>query len=112
MASCANIIPPIGELKPADIAAATPHPINISFDKSPPILLFIKFPIVPPKWTNGPYWPTDAPPLADTKAEKVDKKPVLVSSWLLGLWALKITSAGPWYLVISRTFFTRMIICH
>ena len=49
IASWAKIIPPIGELKPAEIAAATPQPINISFDKSPSTFLLIKFPIVPPR---------------------------------------------------------------
>ena len=29
------------------------------------------------------------PPLAETKAEKVDKKPVFVSNSLEGLWRLK-----------------------
>ena len=85
MASCAKIIPPIGELKPAEIAAATPHPINISFDKSPFILLLIKFPIVPPRCTKGPYWPTDAPPLAEMKAEKVERNPVFTSNSEVGL---------------------------
>ena len=58
-----------GGIKPAEIAAATPQPMKMSFDKSPGILLLIKFPIVPPRWTNGPYCPTDAPPLAEIKAE-------------------------------------------
>ena len=49
IASCANIIPPIGELKPAEMAAATPQPIKISLDKRPGTCLFIKLPIVPPK---------------------------------------------------------------
>ncbi len=96
-------------MKPADIAAATPHPINISFDKRPPILLFIKFPIVPPRCTNGPYCPTDAPPLAEIKAEKVERKPVLRSNSEVGLWALKITSAGPWYHEMFNNLFTNII---
>ena len=95
IASWAKIIPPIGELNPADIAAATPHPIKISFESKPGSTLFKILPIVPPRWTKGPYCPTDAPPLADTNAAKVDKKPVFGSSCSEGLCALKITSAGP-----------------
>ena len=110
IASCANIIPPIGALKPAEMAAATPQPINISFDKSPLIFLLIKFPIVPPRCTKGPYWPTDAPPLAEIKAEKVDRKPVLTSNSVVGLCALKMTSAGPWYLEIFSNLFTKIIV--
>ena len=70
MASCAKIIPPIGELNPAEIAAATPHPMNVSFVSKSGNRLFIILPIVPPKCTRGPYCPTEAPPLAETKAEK------------------------------------------
>ena len=55
MASCAKIFPPIGELNPAEIAAATPHPINVSLDINPGIALFKMFPIVPPRCTKGPY---------------------------------------------------------
>ena len=104
------MIPPIGELKPAEIAAATPHPINISFDKSPPIFLLIKFPIVPPRCTKGPYWPTDAPPLAEINAENVERSPVFTSNSEVGLWALKITSAGPWYLEMFSNLFTKIIV--
>lgn len=103
------MIPPIGELKPAEIAAATPHPISVSFVKSLVNFLFIKFPIVPPRCTSGPYCPTEAPPLAETKAEKVDENPVFASSSCDGLWALSMTSAGPWYLEIFKVFFTRII---
>ena len=103
-------MPPIGELKPAEIAAATPHPIKMSFDNSLGTFLFMRFPIVPPRCTNGPYCPTDAPPLAEMKAENVDKKPVLASSSLVGLCALKITSAGPWYREIFNILFTNNIV--
>ena len=65
--------------------------------------------MVPPKCTKGPYCPTDAPPLADTKAEKVDKNPVLGSRSCDGLCALSITSAGPWYLSIFSVLFTKII---
>ena len=55
MASCAKSIPASGALKPAAIAAATPHPINMSGL----ILSLKKFlmnrPIVDPKCTSGPY---------------------------------------------------------
>ena len=110
IASCANIIPAIGALKPAEIAAATPQPIKISFDNSPLIFLLIKFPIVPPRCTKGPYWPTDAPPPADIKAENVDRKPVLISNSVVGLCALNMTSAGPWYLDILSNFFNIIIV--
>ena len=65
--------------------------------------------MVPPRCTKGPYCPTDAPPLADTKAEKVDKNPVLGSRSCDGLCALSITSAGPWYLSIFSVLFTKII---
>ena len=65
--------------------------------------------MVPPRCTKGPYCPTDAPPLADTKAEKVDKNPVLESRSCDGLCALSITSAGPWYLLIFSVLFTKII---
>ena len=65
--------------------------------------------MVPPRCTKGPYCPTDAPPLADTKAEKVDKNPVLGSSSCDGLCALSITSAGPWYLSIFNVLLTKII---
>ena len=99
----------MGELKPAEIAAATPQPMKMSFDKSPGIFLLRKFPIVPPKWTNGPYCPTDAPPLAEIKAENVERNPVFVSNSVVGLWALKITSAGPWYRDMLSNLFTIII---
>ena len=38
----------MGELNPAEIAAATPHPIKTSFDNKPGILWLIKCPMVPP----------------------------------------------------------------
>ena len=85
IASWAKIIPPIGELKPAEMAAATPQPMNTSFDNRPFILLLIKFPIVPPRCTKGPYWPTDAPPLAEIKAENVERNPVFMSNSVVGL---------------------------
>ena len=53
--------------------------------------------------------PTEAPPEADTKAAKVDKNPVFTSKSVPLLCALKITSAGPWYLAILRYFFTIII---
>ena len=49
IASCAKIIPPIGELNPAEIAAATPQPIKVSLESQPGVNLFIKLPMVPPK---------------------------------------------------------------
>ena len=53
--SCAKIIPAIGEENPAEIAAATPAPIIISWGISGMnVLLLKKAPNVPPKWTNGP----------------------------------------------------------
>ena len=53
--------------------------------------------------------PTDAPPLAEINAENVERNPVLASNSVDGLWALKITSAGPWYRDILSIFFTKII---
>ena len=109
IASWAKIMPPIGELNPAEIAAATPQPMKVSFVRRWGDFLFMRFPIVPPRCTKGPYCPTDAPPLADTKAEKVDKNPVLGSRSCEGECALSITSAGPWYLSIFNVLLTKII---
>ena len=49
IASCANMMPPIGELKPAEIAAATPQPINTSLVSIVCVYLLISDPIVPPR---------------------------------------------------------------
>ena len=45
----------MGELNPAEIAAATPHPIRVSFVKTLEERRFIRLPIVPPRCTSGPY---------------------------------------------------------
>ena len=37
IASCANITPTIGALKPAEMAAATPQPINMSVENLLPV---------------------------------------------------------------------------
>ena len=95
IASCANIIPPIGELKPAEIAAATPHP-KMSFDNSLGTFLFMRFPIVPPRCTNGPYCPTDAPPLAEMKAKMLIKTSFSIQ-FISRTVCAQTTSAGPWY---------------
>ena len=68
-------MPAIGALKPAEIAAATPQPINTSLLK----LSFAKklenmTPIVPPRCTIGPYWPREAPPARDMNDAKTEKK--------------------------------------
>ena len=53
--SWAKIIPAIGELKPAEIAAATPAPIIISWGMlGIKVLLLKNAPKVPPKCTRGP----------------------------------------------------------
>ena len=55
-ASCANTIPAIGELNPAEIAAATPQPIRISLPRFKPLSqLDKKHPNEPPMCTIGPY---------------------------------------------------------
>ena len=81
-ASCAKTIPAIGALNPAAMAPATPQPINMSVLSAPPVVCLRKLPIVAPKCTSGPYWPTDAPPLAEMKAARVDPKPDFTSSSL------------------------------
>ena len=79
--SCANIMPAIGALNTDDIAAATPAPIMISCGMlSINFLLLIYAAQVAPKWTNGPYNPTEAPPLIEKKETIVDVKPNLISS--------------------------------
>ena len=82
MASCAKTKPAMGALKPAAMAPATPHPINTSVVRTPPVICLRKLPIVAPKCTSGPYCPTDAPPLAEMKAASVDPKPARTSSSL------------------------------
>ena len=86
-ASCAKIMPPIGALNPADIAAATPQLIKTSGG----IILTLvicerKLAILAPKFTNGPYWPTGAPALNETSAAKVDPTPRFKSSSLSVRW--------------------------
>ncbi len=87
MASWANTIPAIGAPKPAEIAPATPQPMNTSIEKIPPVTRRNRLPITPPKCTSGPYWPTEAPPLAEINAAKVEANPFLWSSWLSGICA-------------------------
>ena len=82
IASWANMTPAIGALKPAEIAAATPHPMKISVEI--PLLenRFSALPITAPKCTSGPYWPTEAPPEALKKATSVEDKPDFISNSL------------------------------
>ena len=54
-ASWANTMPARGALKPAEMAAATPQPKNISWDIFDASKRFNQMPMVPPKCTNGPY---------------------------------------------------------
>ena len=74
-------MPAIGALKTDDIAAATPAPIIISCG-----ILGINFLLlrnvaqVAPKCTNGPYIPTEAPPLIEKKQAIVERKPAFISS--------------------------------
>ena len=103
IASCAKTIPAIGALKPAAMAPATPQPMNISVLSTPPVVCRKKLPIVAPKWTSGPYWPTDAPPLAEMKAASVDPKPDLISSSLSLRCAAWMASAGPCHRLIPNT---------
>ena len=55
IASCAKTKPAIGALKPADIAAATPQPINIPGGSLFEVKLSKNVAIVAPKCTRGPY---------------------------------------------------------
>ena len=74
-------MPAKGALKTDEIAAATPAPIIMScgiFGKN--FLLLINAAQVAPKCTNGPYRPTEAPPLIEKKQAIVDRKPALISS--------------------------------
>ena len=67
------MIPASGAPKPAEIAPATPHPRNTSVDSKSLVSALSEVPIVAPRWTNGPYCPTEAPPLALISATKVDR---------------------------------------
>ena len=101
--------PAKGALNPAEIAAATPHPIKISG-----FILNLKYflmnrPIVEPKWTRGPYCPTDPPPLITINAARVDPKPFLVSDAAFSLCAAYIESAGPAQRVIFSHFLNPVI---
>ena len=84
--SWANIIPAKGAPNPADIAAATPLPIIISWG-----IFGINFcrlineDTVAPKCTRGPYIPTEAPPLIDINEANVDPKPPFKSK-IPALW--------------------------
>ena len=80
IASWAKRIPAIGALKPADIAAATPHAIKMSRSSSIRLNRTIISETVAPKCTSGPYWPTEAPPLALISAARVDPIPRRTSS--------------------------------
>lgn len=74
-------MPAIGALKPAEIAAATPQPIKISLLRLSLLQRLENItPIVPPRWTIGPYWPRDAPPANDINDAKTEKKLFLLSS--------------------------------
>ena len=54
--------------------------------------------MVPPKWTKGPYWPTELPHEID-KIEAIDvKNPDLTFNSSSSLWTDKITSGGPCHL--------------
>ena len=109
MASWANIMPAIGAPKPADMAAATPHPITTSV----PILIlknrFNAVLAVAPKCTNGPYWPTDALPDAEINAARVDANPVFVSNPSASWCAAYIESAGPFHFLIPNEYRTSKI---
>ena len=59
--------------------AATPAPMNKSELNCSLIYRFNKAPIVVPKCTNGQYWPTLAPPLAEIKAANVLSIPAFIS---------------------------------
>ena len=109
-ASWANTSPAIGALKPAEIAAATPQPINIPGGNLFDVKFSKNVATVAPKCTKGPYWPTEAPPLAETNAVSVDPNPRLTSIELLDWCAAKIASGGPCHLVILKTFLIKIII--
>ena len=103
-ASWAKTSPAIGALKPADIAAATPHPIKMPGGNLFEVKFSKKVATVAPKWTSGPYWPTEAPPLAEINAVSVEPNPLLISIELLDLWAARIASGGPCHRVILKIF--------
>ena len=54
--------------------------------------------MVPPKWTSGPYCPTELPHDID-KIDAIDvKKPDLTFNSSSSLWTDKMTSGGPCHL--------------
>ena len=67
-ASWAKIMPAMGALNPAEIAAATPQAMSTSFEMFVFVSLEMRVERVAPKCTKGPYWPTDAPPPAEINA--------------------------------------------
>ncbi len=109
IASWAKTNPAIGALNPAEIAAATPHPIKIPGGSLLEVKFSKKVATVAPKWTSGPYWPTEAPPLADINAAKVDPKPFLTSKELFVWCAAKIESGGPCQRSILKSFLIKTI---
>ena len=104
IASCAKTKPAIGALKPADIAAATPQPINIPGGSLFDVKLSKNVATVAPKCTRGPYWPTEAPPLAEINAVKVDPNPFFTSIELFIWCEAKIASGGPCQRSILKIF--------
>ena len=86
--SWANIIPARGAPNPAEIAAATPLPIIISCGiLGINVWRLMKEDTVAPKWTKGPYIPTEAPPLMEMKEANVDPKPPFRSKMPALWWA-------------------------
>ena len=85
-ASCAKIIPAMGALNPEEIAAATPQAIKTSCLTKLRENFVIIVEIVAPKWTRGPYWPTEAPALAEINAASVEPRPTFTSTPTLDCW--------------------------
>lgn len=102
--SRANISPANGAPKPEEIAPATPEPTKIWYC---PLVLnkfFISAPNVAPKWTSGPYCPTDPPADIDKIEEKEVKKPDFMSRGFFSEWTDNITSGGPCHLESDEYF--------
>ena len=95
MASQAKITPAMGAPNPADIAAAAPQATYTSGFSFVGSTVRMSAPTEEPKWSTGPYCPTDAPPLAEINAAVVDKNPSLTGKGVEARCVLSIVSAGP-----------------
>ena len=109
IASQAKTTPAIGATNPADIAAAAPQATYTSGFNFVGSTDLTSAPTEEPKWSTGPYWPTDAPPLAEINAAVVDKNPSRTGKGVETRCVLRIVSAGPCQRSMSKARFNPKI---